>query len=247
MGGRGACAWVPMRGLLLMSTTFSFNVFLSCVCLAVCALLSVVPSDFSHLYLLTPLPAGHTSHFLTPLPPAVTHTHTYTHSSVVRPFRHAATLTAAQLFSSWIVVSKGLSDSRNLTQAQLDAEEKKKGKVGGVCGFIFTFARIGRDHGALGCCGVWACVAVSCHAHLHTCFPHHSTLTLLSHTWLPTRQLSMGCAARWSAHTLTCAHIYIYVSTCLLILLILSFGWSGQGCMGALGQVAPKAGSFEGW
>jgi hypothetical protein len=48
---------------------------------------------------------------------------------VVRPFRHAATLTAAQLVSSWIAVSKGLAESRNLTQAQLDAEERKKGKV----------------------------------------------------------------------------------------------------------------------
>lgn len=53
-------------------------------------------------------------------------------SSVVRPFRHAATLTAAQLVSSWIAVSKGLAESRNLTQAQLDAEERKKGKVSGV-------------------------------------------------------------------------------------------------------------------
>jgi hypothetical protein len=51
---------------------------------------------------------------------------------VVRPFRHAATLTAAQLVSSWIAVSKGLAESRNLTQAQLDAEERKKGKVGAV-------------------------------------------------------------------------------------------------------------------
>lgn len=49
---------------------------------------------------------------------------------MVRPFRHAAALTAAQLISSWIAVSKGLAASRNLTQNQLDAEErKKKGKV----------------------------------------------------------------------------------------------------------------------
>jgi len=50
---------------------------------------------------------------------------------VVRPFRHAATLTAAQMVNSWIMVSKGLADSRNLAQSQLDAEERKKGKVGG--------------------------------------------------------------------------------------------------------------------
>ncbi len=43
-------------------------------------------------------------------------------------------MTAAQLVSSWIAVSRGLADSRNLTQAQLDAEERKKGKVGtGLC------------------------------------------------------------------------------------------------------------------
>jgi hypothetical protein len=50
---------------------------------------------------------------------------------VVRSFRHAATLTAAQLVSTWITVSEGLAHSRDLAKAQLDAEERKKGgKVG---------------------------------------------------------------------------------------------------------------------
>jgi hypothetical protein len=47
----------------------------------------------------------------------------------VRSFRHAATLTAAQLVSSWIAVSAGLTKSRELAKFQLDAEEKKKAKV----------------------------------------------------------------------------------------------------------------------
>jgi hypothetical protein len=50
-------------------------------------------------------------------------------SSTVRSFRHAATLTAAQLVSSWITVSAGLTKSRELAKFQLDAEEKKKAKV----------------------------------------------------------------------------------------------------------------------
>jgi len=51
-------------------------------------------------------------------------------SSVVRSFRHAATLTAAQLLSSWITISSGLIAARETTQYQLDVEMKKKKKVG---------------------------------------------------------------------------------------------------------------------
>ncbi|WIA41354.1 hypothetical protein OEZ86_004947 [Tetradesmus obliquus] len=50
--------------------------------------------------------------------------------STVRSFRHAATLTASQLVSSWIAVSAGLTKSRELAKFQLDAEEKKKSKGG---------------------------------------------------------------------------------------------------------------------
>eukprot|EP00878_Enallax_costatus_P014223 GHUV01014877.1.p1 GENE.GHUV01014877.1~~GHUV01014877.1.p1 ORF type:complete len:467 (+),score=119.45 GHUV01014877.1:76-1476(+) len=46
--------------------------------------------------------------------------------SVVRGFRYAATLTAAQLISTWISISAGLTESRELAKFQLDAEEKKK-------------------------------------------------------------------------------------------------------------------------
>jgi hypothetical protein len=71
---------------------------------------------------------------------------------VVRPFRHAATLTAAQLVSSWIAASKGLAESRNLAQAQLEAEEKKKGKVG-FCKRVFGGGVGGGPLGS-GVCGL---------------------------------------------------------------------------------------------
>jgi hypothetical protein len=59
----------------------------------------------------------------------------------VRSFRHAATLTAAQLVSSWITVSAGLTKSRELAKFQLDAEEKKKSKVRVL--FIASRASVG--------------------------------------------------------------------------------------------------------
>jgi hypothetical protein len=53
----------------------------------------------------------------------------FAHSSVVRPFRLAATVAAAQLVTSWIHVMKTLMDARDTAQRQLMAEEKKS-KVG---------------------------------------------------------------------------------------------------------------------
>ena len=62
-------------------------------------------------------------------------------SSVVREFRATATLTAAQLVTSWIQVSLTLVEARDTAERQLAAEERKKGgKVrrggggGGVAG-----------------------------------------------------------------------------------------------------------------
>lgn len=48
-------------------------------------------------------------------------------SSVVREFRSVATLTAAQLVTSWIHVSQALGEARNAAERQLAAEERKKG------------------------------------------------------------------------------------------------------------------------
>eukprot|EP00879_Flechtneria_rotunda_P009665 GHRR01010112.1.p1 GENE.GHRR01010112.1~~GHRR01010112.1.p1 ORF type:complete len:1314 (+),score=643.17 GHRR01010112.1:935-4876(+) len=48
--------------------------------------------------------------------------------SIVRSFRHAATLTAAQLISTWVTISEGLTESRDLAKLQLDAEQKKNKK-----------------------------------------------------------------------------------------------------------------------
>lgn len=52
-------------------------------------------------------------------------------SSVVRPFRYAATLTACQLVSSWTRVLLGLAEARETAQRQLAAEERRAGAGGG--------------------------------------------------------------------------------------------------------------------
>jgi cohesin complex subunit SA-1/2 len=50
---------------------------------------------------------------------------------VIREFRATATLTAAQLVTSWIQVSLTLVEARDTAERQLAAEERKKGgKVG---------------------------------------------------------------------------------------------------------------------
>lgn len=49
----------------------------------------------------------------------------------MRDFRSVATLTAAQLVTSWIGVSLALGEARDTAERQLAAEEKKKGRVGG--------------------------------------------------------------------------------------------------------------------
>lgn len=46
--------------------------------------------------------------------------------NVVRPFRYAATLTACQLFNTWIRLLLSLTEARDTAQYQLTAEEKKK-------------------------------------------------------------------------------------------------------------------------
>ena len=50
---------------------------------------------------------------------------------MIREFRATATLTAAQLVTSWIQVSLTLVEARDTAERQLAAEERKKGgKVG---------------------------------------------------------------------------------------------------------------------
>ena len=50
----------------------------------------------------------------------------------MRDFRYVATLTAAQLVTSWVQVQLALGEARDTAERQLAAEERKKGgKVGG--------------------------------------------------------------------------------------------------------------------
>ena len=66
------------------------------------------------------------------LPPRSRPTRPPARSSVVREFRCVATLTAAQLVTSWIHVSLALGEARDTAERQLAAEQRKKGggKVG---------------------------------------------------------------------------------------------------------------------
>ncbi len=73
----------------------------------------------AHLLLPQATPAGPAPH--PPPRPA--------RSSIVRPFRYAATVTAVQLVSSWNRVQLALTQARETAQFQLAAEEKKGGKV----------------------------------------------------------------------------------------------------------------------
>lgn len=47
----------------------------------------------------------------------------------MRPFRYSGTVTASQVVSSFVSVGAGLAEARETAQMQLEAEEKKKGKV----------------------------------------------------------------------------------------------------------------------
>jgi hypothetical protein len=81
----------------------------------------------------------------------------------VRNFRHAATLTASQLISTWIGITTALTEARETADFQLRAEEKKKeaGKVRAfgrvllnVCGVV-SLGRccfVGRGWGLERCC-----------------------------------------------------------------------------------------------
>eukprot|EP00887_Chlorella_sp_A99_P000272 scaffold13.g272.t1 len=68
-------------------------------------------------------------------------------TSVVRDFRRVATLTAAQLVSSLILVIQALTEARNTAQRQLAAEEKRRG--GGAAERAAAFRRtVERSHSA---------------------------------------------------------------------------------------------------
>ena len=74
-----------------------------------------------------------------PLPPSPPR------SSVIREFRAIATLTAAQLVTSWTHVSLALGEARDTAQRQLAAEERRKGgKVGAQAAAL-------RVHSSPGC------------------------------------------------------------------------------------------------
>lgn len=79
----------------------------------------------------TPHPPAHPIH---PMPSP------RTRSSVVREFRYVATLTGAQLVTSWVAVQLALGEARDTAERQLAAEERKKGgKVGRVgCGLCLA-------------------------------------------------------------------------------------------------------------
>lgn len=68
-------------------------------------------------------------------------------SSVIREFRYVATLTAAQLATSWVAVQLALGEARDTAERQLAAEERKKGgKVGGrVLGAVARWVDLVRD------------------------------------------------------------------------------------------------------
>lgn len=88
-----------------------------------------------------PAPCSNRTHhsYSTPLLPQPTHHHHRTpphlpnsRSSVVREFRRVAALTAVQLVTSFIHVTRILTEGRATAERQLAVEEKKKG--GKVCG-----------------------------------------------------------------------------------------------------------------
>lgn len=84
-------------------------------------------SNATHLSYSTPL-LLHPTHNHHPTPPHLPNPH----SSVVREFRRVATLTAVQLVTSFIHVTRILTEGRATAERQLAVEEKKKG--GKVCG-----------------------------------------------------------------------------------------------------------------